>query len=351
MKVWVKYLLRQICATFCLFFFGLFCVYTIVDLSIHGVRFFSKNAAPWQTLCLYYGCDFLTQLHFFLPLTFLLSLLKILLDLNTHHELVALQMAGLSRRRILLPFFWVGCLLVGISYANYEWISPLSQTVTHQFETTYTSKTKKEKRPNLYNTKLPDGSELVYREFSLATETLHDVFWIESQTTFWHFKNLQIGAPPQGTFVDHFVRNSEGKVEKAESFLHKEFPKLTFNLTDSLQHYLPVEQRRLSALWDPSLWLRSGPAASQMHYKLAIPWLPLWILFAIGPLTFTFRRNKQAFLIVALCLFSFVSLMTFLEAMMILGENQVIPAILAIWGPFVMLSILRALFKMRASSL
>lgn len=337
MRIWTRYLWNQLSSTFLLFFLFIFCIYTLVDLSIHGVRFFSQ--ATLYEVLIYYGYNFAIHLYFFLPLTFLLSSLKTLLDLSAHNELVALQMAGLSQKRLLIPFFCFATLLTLFILANFEWISPLAQQKTHEFQRKCTKKQKKERLPELYNVALEDGSELIYQDFDSKTLEFSDVFWLQKNKEIWHMKFLTVSSHPEGRFVDHFTRNSLGKLEKTESFEQISFPDLIVDPNTSLQVYLPLEHRKLSTLCQQS-WNRNtqqGSLSAHLHYKLATPCIHFCILLLIGPFVFRFRRDKPLFLIVALSLFAFVSFMIFLEAMLILGENQVIPGFIAIWGPFLLL--------------
>ena len=80
-------------------------MFVIVDLSIHSVRFFADGKANIIAVFLYYLHSFSMHLELFFALAFLLSSLKVLFDLTHNSELIALQMAGLSNRRLTGPLF------------------------------------------------------------------------------------------------------------------------------------------------------------------------------------------------------------------------------------------------------
>jgi lipopolysaccharide export LptBFGC system permease protein LptF len=341
MKIWCRYLFRLLSKTFLFLIVCIFIIYTIVDLSMHGVRFFSHGTIHWAELFMYYVHNFAKHLGFFFPLTLLLSSLKVLLDLNTHHELVALQMAGLSQRKLLFPFFAFAALISLSSYANHEWFSPDAQESADSFRHAHTKHRKKEqKKPHLFNADLQDKSELVYQ--AVHKNELFDVFWIKNSKDIWHMKYLKTDPLPEGRFVDHFQRNKQGKFEKTESFSHHVFPGLVFDANVNLQAFIPFENRSISTLFQQSFRQNSERhgVLCHLHYKLASPLLSFIILLSITPIAMRFNRSLPTFLIVASSLFAFIGFMTILEGMLILGENQVIPSILAIWSPMLAIFLL-----------
>lgn len=335
MKIWYRYLFGLLSKTFLFLIVCIFTIYTIVDLSIHGVRFFSHGTILWAELFMYYVHNFAEHLGFFFPLTLLLSSLKVLLDLNTHHELVALQIAGLSQKKLLSPFIAFATLISLTSYANQEWFSPNAQESADTFRLQHTKRKKKEQKPHLFNAALQDKSELVYQ--AIHKNELFDVFWIKTSKDIWHIKYLKMDPIPEGRFVDHFQRDTQGKLEKTESFAHHVFPGLILDANVNLQSFIPFENRSISTLFQQSFRQNSERRGvlCHLHYKLASPLLSFIILLAIAPIAMRFNRSIPSFLIVASSLFAFIGFMTILEGMLILGENQVISSALAIWSPIV----------------
>ncbi len=330
MKMWFRYLFGKISSTFFFFLISIFLIYTIVDLSIHGIRFFHGGSA-WEIIA-YYVYSFAGHLNFFLPLTLLLSSLRVLFDLNIHNEFIALQMAGLSQKKLLLPFFSLAIMLTLASYANQEWFSPLAQTRADTFLKANAKRPKKEEKPHLFSVALQDKSEIIYQE--VQNNQLFDVFWIKNSKDIWHIKYLTID-PSVGKFVDHFQRNKNGQLEKIESFSERSFPDLYFDENICLETFIPFENRPLSTLFRQSMKESSEKQGvlSALHYKLASPWLLFILLILLAPFTMQFNRSVPTFFIGAISLLAFIGFMTLLEGMAILGENQVLPSYIAIWGP------------------
>lgn len=339
MKIWVRYLLRLLLKTFLFLLVCLFIIYAIIDLTIHGVRFFSHGSIQWTEVTAYYLHNFATHLDFFFPLTLLFTILKVLLDLNSHNELVALQIAGLSQKKLLIPFFIFAAFLGCISYANHEWIAPSAQEAADTFQLAHTKKKKKASKTHVYSASLQNQSELVYQEFLEKTDELFDVYWIKSNKDIWHIKFLKIDPSgeniPIGRFADHLQRTKGHKLEKTESHLTYSFPEIVLDNNVTLQTFIPFENRSLSTLCRQALkpTVERRSIICHLHYKLATPLIPFLILLTLSPIVMRFSRLKSTVLITAISLFSFIGFMTILEGMLILGENQVIPGYIAIWGP------------------
>lgn len=337
--LWKKYLFKKLLQLFFFLLFCLFSIYVLVDFSIHGVKFLSSNNASFSEIVRYYFHLFSQHWELFASLSFLLSSLKLLLDLSSHLELVALQMAGLSRKKLLTPLFAFAAFLCFSCYCNSQWLSPGTQSLS------------KEKKKNVYNIAL-DDSELIYQRFDKTRKELFDVFWVQNADDVWHMKYLNISSRPvQGRFVDHFIRNSQGQFERYQTFAFREFAHLPWDDEVKLQRFIPFENRPLSTLFQQSsaVTAHRDSALSHLYYKCAMPFLPFLILLFISPIAMRFSRTRPTFLILSGILFAYIGFITFMDAMLILGENRVLPPSLAIWAPFALLTLftLPSFSKMR----
>jgi len=340
MRLWNRYLFRVLFNTFLFFLFCFFLIYVVVDLSVHGIRFISIGKATFPEIAIFYSRSFAMHLQYFLPITFLLAALKVLLDLNSHCELVALQMAGLSKKTLLRPFFSVAAILSLALYANSQWLAPDAQEAAKTFRGEHSSSKKKPKREHVYNLALGDDSELIYQSFNEKQSELFDVYWVKTVDDIWHMKYLKTDLDhPQGRYVDHLQRNAQGQFEKTESFPILSFPKLPWDSDATLERFVPFENRSISTLLSQASVLTADRQSifTHLHYKIALPLLPFFIIIGISPVIMRFNRSRPTFLIVAISLCLCFGLMTILDGMLILGENQVIPSYLAIWSPMTLL--------------
>lgn len=336
MKIWHKYLLRHLVKTFLFFLACFFAIYIIVDLSAHGVRFLSSGKTTFSEMALFYLRTFAMHLQYFLPITLLLASLKVLLSLNSHHELVALQMAGLSKKTLLRPFFSVAACLSCVLYANNQWFAPDALDGASTFRSEHSKKKKKTKKEHVYNIAFEDDSELIYQSFDEKKNELFDVFWVKNAHDIWHMKYLKIDLkPPEGRFVDHLQRKESDRFEKTESFSTHSFPALSWKEEVALERIVPFENRPLSTLLTQATNLTADRQRifSHLHYKIALPLFPLFIILGISPIAMRFTRSRSTFLIVGASLILTFGFMMFLDGMLILGENQVIPGYFAIWTP------------------
>ena len=344
MKLWCRYLLRHLLATFFFFLFCCLAIYLILDLSIHGVRFFSKETTSLSAIAYFYLCTFSLYLPYFLPITYLLASLKVLLDLNAHQELVALQLAGLSKKTLLIPFFAFAGGLSLLLYANNQWMIPHAHQTAATFRTEHSQKKSHPKRDHVYHLALDDHSELIYQRFDEANNELFDVFWVRTPHDIWYMKYLQI-ALQEGRYVDHLQRNNLGIFEKTESFAHFTFPQIHWDRNTALERFIPFEERPLSTLFIQACTTQTAHPhlLTHLHYKMALPLLPLFILIGISPVALRFGRARPTFLIVAISLFACIGFMVLLDGMVILGENQVFPAALSMWGPIALFGLMMGL--------
>jgi lipopolysaccharide export LptBFGC system permease protein LptF len=336
MKIWQWYLLRQLAFTFALFLFCVFAVYVFIDLSIHGVRFLTLGSGTSAfDLFLYYLRQFAVHLDLFLPLAFLLSMYRVLFLLSGHLELVALQMAGISRKRLLQPFFFFAAFLSIVGYLNHEYFTNQATAAAVKFKISHSkSKKKRAGRVEHFQTMiLDDQSELVYQSNDLEKKELFDVFWIRSDKDIWHMKTLSFAAtPPTGHFVDHLVRENK-LLEKQESFREKIFSEFPLNQNIIPKPFVPFEGRALSTLFfEASIPSVESPSIkTHLHHKLALPLLPLLIVFGAAPFALTFSRQRRTFLIVSISLLGFLACHMLFDSLLILGENKVLPPEPAMW--------------------
>lgn len=334
MKLWQRYLFRQLSLSFFFFLICILILYIAIDFSMHGAKFLAKETTSWLDIGVNYLRHFAKFTGLFFSLSFLFSMLRVLIDLNTHREIVALQTAGLSSKKLLSPFFFLAFLLAAASYANLQWISPEAQLNADDFYKAHSNHTAQTEK--VFSLVLQDGSELVYQRYDPEKKELFDVFWIRSFDEIWHMKTLRVDLQPLGArFADRFARSATGALEKTDSADFRSFPELKIETGASFQRFIPFENRSLATLWRQAHGGSSDKqkSAAHLHYKLALPLIPFFTIFSFAPFALRFSRGRSSLIFIASALFAFIGLMTFLDAMLILAENQAIPAFVSIWLP------------------
>jgi lipopolysaccharide export LptBFGC system permease protein LptF len=333
MKIWKRHVFFKLFNTVTFFLFCFFLVYVLMDLSVHGVRFFTKSSL--FDILYFYIYTFAGLLDLFLSLSFLLASLKVLFDFNIHREFIALQMAGLSKKKLLSPFFVLAGLLSLLNIANQEWVAPTAQRNIDQFKEAHKEKKRKEER--LFCISLKDHSELVFQKFDREKKELFDVFWIRTPSDIWHIKHLEL-EPVCGHFVTHFIRNNKDQMEKELTFERKKMPELLWDEKAIFNRWCPLDQRPLSTLLAQAPISSSEQPGIQSHllYKILISFIPFLILIAVSPSAMFFSRKNRALLVVVCSLFALIALKVVMDGMFVLAENQVLPVFIAIASPILL---------------
>ncbi len=336
MTIWFRSLFMQFLLMITYIITVFFIIYTVVDLSINGMHFMHTGSK--LNIVMYYVSAFSMQMRLFLPVAFLFALLKILFDLVHHSELIALQMAGLSRKQILMPCVWVTGLLTLFLYANEEWVVPHAGERVDGFSAKHLSHRHKKKQHHLLTVPLEDETEIVFQSFNEGTGEFFDLFWIRAPEEIWHAQHVHCNEQGifQGLYVDLLGRGEEGIFKKKASYDQYLFRELKLNLGTVQEQFVPFHYRSLSTLFEQTFSAHSDQAsiAVHLHYKLAVPLLLFLILIGVAPYALQFRRVRYTFAITALSLFSLIALMTLFDGLLILGANQVFPAGVVIWAPF-----------------
>lgn len=340
MKIWQRYLFFRLLKSFILILLAIFFLFVFVDLATRGGKIFGKQLFSGIDTTVYYLNQFSNYLHLFFPLSFILSSIHVLLDLNTHHELTALQMGGLSRKKLLTPFFALASILIFLTLVNYQWITPRASVGAGDYIKAHARHKKKPLRTNLHTITSADETEIVFQKFNEEKKELFDVFWLEKESSIWHMKFFQVDS---GTarFVDHFERLDQ-RWTRTGRYETRSFPQILIDEKNAFRTFIPYERRPFLELFASSCMKNSErpKVLSHLLYKLSSPLLIFLSLIALSPFCFSFSREKSSFMILALSLFSFLVIMMIFDGLLILGENQVIPAGIAFGAPLLILSVL-----------
>lgn len=337
-KIWQRYLFQEILIVFFLFLACFYSIYALIDYSLHMQDFMQDSRVTFSHILLYYLFEFIKRADLLIPLSVLVTTIKVLFALNIKGELVALRASGLSLKVILRPFFYLAGFLALFNYLSNEWILPSSLTFVDQFQEQHWKCTSKDS--HLYTSSLPDQSKLIYRTQDPQKQLLIDVFWLRNTDEIWRIKSLCYDPKqPMGFFVDQLKRNGEGHFEKIESFEKYPFPLFCMDRLDNYKPLISLENQKISTLFKNLTQKRLSPyeypvALSYFLLKMTMPLLSLLVVTAIAPFCINHRRCFPVFLTYALALFGFIAFFALLDAAVILSENETVSAVYAILGPF-----------------
>lgn len=338
MKIWQRMILKDIIKFICFFLIAIYVIYFAIDCSIHGSRI-TKNSISILKLLIFYYHNFVIFLNLFSFLALMFAIIKVYYSLTLQNELIALQMSGISKKTLARPLFIIALALSLLSYANYEFLTPLSTKAIEDFKNNNLRRTKKDTSKDMVHTVLLDNAtKIIYKKYD---KELIDVYWIISADDIWHMKTLNPHTvPPQGSYVDHFTRE-KNKLIKSESFESYAFFKLNFDKSakSSIQSF---ENRPISSLYNQftnhrfSSSKERAQVLTQLNYKIAFPLLPFLIVLTLVPICTKFSRINYFFLIIFLSMISFIGFFTLMDAITILAENNVGSPFWLIWSPFLL---------------
>lgn len=339
--IWQRYIFGNLLKGFLFFLLSFFLLYSLVDFSTHAQDFITKGALNFSKLSFYYSYQFVKRLELLLPLALLISVIRVLTTLNTNRELVALQVAGLPLKKIFRPFFLLALFCSFLGYCNEEIFIPKSATYFTDLKYSRTKNPlKKIKNKQFTILPLDDSSKLIYQSYDAKKDAFFDVYWISSFQDIWRMKYLSADPKhPIGEYVDHIVRNKEGFLEKTESFEKKLIPSLHWNLQQLNKKQSSIKHQKISHLahlvWNnrkASLHFK-GEIETYFFYKLIMPLLSFLVLIGILPFCVKYSRTPPLFMIYGPAIFCFVVFFTLMNAMTIIGENNVLPPYIAICAP------------------
>lgn len=344
-KLWERHLLKEFIKFFLFFIASFYFLYFLIDYSSHIQELMRGRYISIIKIAQYYGFQFIKRCEIVLPLSLLITSIRLLCSLNTHHELVAFRSAGFSAKKILRPFFLMAFLCSLLNLAIMEFALPYSLNFIDKFyDSNLRHSNRVVHREPLHVLHLEDQSKLVYQHYDAAKEAFFDVIWIRHPDDLWRMKYLKIEADyPQGQWVDHLKRNKEGSFEKTQSFNSLLFKELKWNRDIPRKGFIPFENRSISYLWNVLKQHRTFSKyetfeiLTQLLYKLVFPFFPVLIVIAVTPFCLRYNKNLPQFFIYTFSIFGFVAFVALMDSAVILGESNTLSPFIAILSPFVVL--------------
>jgi lipopolysaccharide export system permease protein len=343
--LWKRYLLSQTLAVFFLFLFCFFFVYAAIDYSTHIQEFIKDSHIQWDQLFFYYLYSWIKRADLLIPLALLVASIKVLTSLSISHELLALQTAGLSRRRLLRPFFCLGLCCTLFNYVNFQFLTPPALNFLDAFHRSHFHRHNRESsKESFHILQLKDGSQFIYQSFDVSKNAFFDVLWIRSVDDLWHARYVATNwIAPQAEFADHIQRNAKGRLEKTESFETVTFKDLKRS-TSERSLIIPYENRPLLTLFK-LYFIKSVDSAyhraeilTYFFLKSLLPLLPLFTVTIAACFCFIFRRDLSLIFLYAFSIFGFLAFYLFIDAASILSINRIVSPVWAIGLPFLIAS-------------
>ena len=341
--IWKKYLYKEVLKTLILFLLCFYLLYTLLDYSIHAQHFSKISNFSITVFFTYYLCQLIKRLEMMLPLAFLISLIKVLLQLNTRNELIALLSSGLKTSKFLAPLFTIAFGLTALLFFNFEYFVPYSLEYLEGFENKHFKKKSFEdmKTPSAYSLPIQGEGTLLFGVYEQDVSTFRNVYLVLSENLIYKMKTLFLkNGTYTGEFVETFKRDENNQIVKTSETKSISFNDLKIDFSLRKQSETPFEHLSISRLFkltktfQPKENKQTPKVLTHLYFKLLTPFTPLLVLIAVAPFCLQSSRRVPAFYIYAISLFSFIAFFIILDACVILGEyNKITPSI-AILLPF-----------------
>src|SRR5579872_6259430 len=178
--IWKRYIFREIVKIFALFLCSFFLIYSLIDYSTHMQDFIQNKEIQIHDIFIYYAHQFIKRANLLIPLALLIATIKVLTTFNTHRELLALQAAGISLKKLLRPFFFVALFCSLFNFLCSELLLPASLNYTDQFRHAHFKQPQTGKKERIPVVTLKDGSKLFYQYYDASRHLFFDVVWVRS---------------------------------------------------------------------------------------------------------------------------------------------------------------------------
>jgi lipopolysaccharide export system permease protein len=359
-----SYLLRKILTPFLYCVVGFISVWLVWDLSANLPDFLVGHATFAQ-VGRFYLLQLPSVLMLSIPVGLLLALLYTLTQMSRRNEIISMLCAGRSLQRIFLPLIAVGFVATGILAVLNHAMAPQAGALRDVMKEEI--KTHKKQSRGMVNNHLYRNREdrrlwfftLIDRDRNSA-ERVEILQQDESGTVKekWYGQHA-VFIPETGTWIlqeaRHVTVDGEGNLVSSESKPRLEITgwhETPWKIASSTMNpeFLGIPELddylRYNAEFPE---VRLAPFVTHWHYRWALPWVCLVVVFIAGPLGIVNgRRGIMGGVAGAIGLFA--GLIFSSSLFLALGKGDRIPGWMASWGPIaVFLAIGLWLFWIKAT--
>ncbi len=344
-----RYVLRNLLEPFLLCFFGFLGIWLIFDLNDNGPDFIEAKA-PLRAVAGFYVTQLPATVVICLPVGLLLGLLYSLSRMARRNEIISMLTAGRSITRMLLPLFGVGLVTSLACLAlNYE-AAPEAEGLQKAALAEISGK-RSSGLDTIEGCLFRDRQNhrtWYIRKLRLKKKSLEDVNITQQDpeghiVTKWYAKRARHDAETGAWKLEDGLQldfDLQGDVIRTENFADSEKTVSSWPETPRRIASAQVEAQALSV---PDLrdYLQSNadfpdtqlaPYRTYLHYRLALPWACLVVVFIASPLGIIFSR-QGVLAGVASSIFIFLAMLVLTNFFLALGKGDRIAPWLAAWFP------------------
>jgi lipopolysaccharide export system permease protein len=345
MRLLDRYVLRNFLQVYLYCIAGFVSIWLIFDISDNISTFLDEHLS-FSRVAHYYFTQVPEVLVILLPVALLLALLFCLGRMSRANEIVSMLTAGVSVPRVLLPLIIMGILTsVACAMLNYA-LAPHADLARRTFlEEAHSVKKEKGITGQIFRNRT-DNRTWFIQQFRPGTNEFHNVQILQQdehdnisrdylvtravyrpETKAWELERLKV--------VDYDAAGNIKKDQQLNSLVVKNWNETPFRLTSA--------NFRAETLSIPELrdYLRFNddfpdtllaPFATHLHYRIALPWNCLVVVFIAAPLGIGFSRRGIVSSVATAILLVFA--MNFLTHLFLaLGEGERVSPLVAAWTP------------------
>ncbi len=349
MTILDRYVLKKFIVPFIYCFLGFIAIWLVFDLSDNGPDFI-EGRAPFSKILEFYLSQIPEIIVISLPIGMLLALLYSLTQMSRSNEIISMLGSGRSVVRVLLPLFGVGLILTGITAVfNYSG-APKAQENRKELLREIKRGEKRETYllAHLFRNR-EDSRTWFMRRLYTDRNSIHDFQIIQQDpqgiilhqwygrtgyfdpvTNVWNFEDVKyVEVDPEGeiTKTEYMEELSMSGWSETPQRIASSKMNADWLSVPELEAYLQYNSDFPDA--------RLAPFRTQLHYRWALPWVCILVVFIAAPMGIVYsRRGILGGVATAITLFF---LLVFVSSLAIaLGKGHKIPAALAAWGPMVL---------------
>ncbi len=352
MRLLDRYVIRNFLQAYIYCILGFLSIWLIFDIS-DNISVFLEGHLGFFRVVHYYLTQLPQILVILLPISLLLALLFVLGRMSRANEVVSMLTAGVSVPRLLRPLILVGLLTVAASTALNYALAPHADAARR----TVLSTEQKIRRESTIEGQIfrnrTDSRTWFIQNFRRHQNTFNNVEILQQDTndnivtTYLAGKALyhpdSSSWELQGAKVIHYDRmgNITGE-EDHPSLVLDHWSETPFRLSSA---NVRAESLSIPELRDylhfnadfPSTLL--APFRTHLHYRIALPWTCLVVVFIAAPLGIGYSRRGVLSSVAASIILVFA--MNFLTHLFLaLGEGSRVPSWIAAWLPNLLFAVI-----------
>jgi len=346
MRILDRYVLQKFFMPFIYCVVGFIAIWFIFDLS-DNLPDFLQGKVGFGLLLEYYKSQIPEIIVISLPIGALLALLYSLTAMSRSNEIISMLGAGVSVTRVLVPLMVVGLILVVITgYFNYESAPHAAMIKKRMLRDIKRGKTTEVGLTGHLYRNREDLRTWFARKVFADSQRLIDLQIVQQDADGnivkqWYARDAHYNEISKSWNLQRarYVEiDQDGRISKSE--LHDEMEiegwrETPWRIASSVMNpdYLSVPELEDYLVFNRDFpEVRLAPYRTQLHYRWALPWVCLLVVFIAAPMGIVYSR-RGILGGVATAIGLFFSLVFFSSLFVALGKGNRISPWLATWGP------------------